>query len=55
MVKEADAVSNKNTWRQVKVMCFESTDDIVRHLEGDETVEPKEEVTISGGDGEAQS
>ena len=37
--------------RQVKVMCFESTDDIVRHLEGDESVKPAEEVDLLGCDG----
>lgn len=39
----------------IRIMSFESTDDLIRHMEGDESVKPKEEVTISGGDGEAQA
>ena len=37
---------------RIKIMSFESTDDMLRHMAGDDTVKPKDETIISGGDAE---
>lgn len=38
----------------VRIMSFDSTEDLFRHMDGDTSVKPKEEVIISGGDAKAQ-
>lgn len=53
--KEVVSIPTEIPDPEVRVLSFDSTDELVRHMRGDKTVKPKEEVVISGGNAQAKA